>query len=213
MFVQIHTLRDYSTALPNRGQDGLKRTIYGGIGRQRISSQCFKSALRDTATLVRTGGGTEVVDTLAGLAGRLGLDMSVRSALIGERKVIPALISRGMSDEDSKAWSDATMALWRAKDAKPAEADTPLVVGEKEISALADVCVALANGEQTPKSLREFIDNGLTKLGRYRCKQKWRSKPCGLFAAMLALMGHCSAGLRQALRSTMWTPRYTLLIW
>ena len=31
MFIQIHTLRDYSTALPNRGQDGLaKRTIYGG---------------------------------------------------------------------------------------------------------------------------------------------------------------------------------------
>ena len=38
MFVQIHTLRDYSTALQNRGQDGLaKRSIYGGIMRQRIS--------------------------------------------------------------------------------------------------------------------------------------------------------------------------------
>ncbi len=55
MFVQIHTLRDYSTALPNRGQDGLaKRTIYGGIERQRISSQSFKAALRDNLTLVRT---------------------------------------------------------------------------------------------------------------------------------------------------------------
>ena len=52
MFVQIHTLRDYSTALPNRGQDGLaKRTIYGGIERQRISSQSFKAALRDNPTL------------------------------------------------------------------------------------------------------------------------------------------------------------------
>jgi len=55
MFVQIHTLRDYSTALPNRGQDGLaKRTIYGGIERQRISSQSFKAALRDNTSLVRT---------------------------------------------------------------------------------------------------------------------------------------------------------------
>ncbi len=52
MFVQIHTLRDYSTALPNRGQDGLaKRTVYGGIERQRISSQSFKAALRDNPTL------------------------------------------------------------------------------------------------------------------------------------------------------------------
>jgi hypothetical protein len=53
MFVQIHTLRDYSTALPNRGQDGLaKRTVYGGIERQRISSQSFKAALRDNPTIV-----------------------------------------------------------------------------------------------------------------------------------------------------------------
>jgi hypothetical protein len=56
MFIQIHTLRDYSTALPNRGQDGLaKRTIYGGIERQRISSQSFKAAMRDNLTLVRAG--------------------------------------------------------------------------------------------------------------------------------------------------------------
>jgi hypothetical protein len=64
VFVQIHTLRDYSTALPNRGQDGLaKRTFYGGIERQRISSQCFKSALRDSSSLVRTVDGTLVGDT------------------------------------------------------------------------------------------------------------------------------------------------------
>jgi hypothetical protein len=51
MFVQIHTLRDYSTALPNRGQDGLaKRTIYGVIERQRISSQSFKAALRNRSS-------------------------------------------------------------------------------------------------------------------------------------------------------------------
>ena len=65
MFVQIHTLRDYSTALPNRGQDGLaKRTIYGGIERQRISSQSFKAALRDNPTLVRTKDGNIVGDTM-----------------------------------------------------------------------------------------------------------------------------------------------------
>jgi CT1975-like protein len=46
MFVQIHTLRDYSTALPNRGQDGLaKRTVYGGIERQRISVSEFQGSL------------------------------------------------------------------------------------------------------------------------------------------------------------------------
>ena len=81
MFVQVHTLRDYSTALPNRGQDGLaKRTIYGGIERQRISSQSFKAALRDSPTLVRTGDKGETVnDTMRSLAQELGIGMSVRS--------------------------------------------------------------------------------------------------------------------------------------
>jgi hypothetical protein len=139
MFVQIHSLRDYSTALPNRGQDGLaKRTIYGGVERQRISSQSFKAALRDNDTLVRTiDGGNIINDRMKDLADRLGVDMSVRSALIGERKVIPALASRGFDDKDAKAWSNAIMGLWRAADAK-VDADTPIVVGEKEISAFAE---------------------------------------------------------------------------
>ena len=160
MFVQIHSLRDYSTALPNRGQDGLaKRTIYGGVERQRISSQSFKAALRDNDTLVRTSDGGNIIgDRMKDLANRLGLDMSVRSALIGDRRVIPALASRGFKDDDAKAWSNAIMGLWRAADAK-LDADTPIVVGEKEISALAEACSALAKANHEPKELRELIES------------------------------------------------------
>jgi hypothetical protein len=116
MFIQIHTLRDYSTALPNRGQDGLaKRTIYGGIERQRISSQSFKAALRDNPTLVRADQtGAIVNDTIKSLAERLGLSMSVRSALIGERKLKPALESRGFAENAAMEWSKAVMGLWPA---------------------------------------------------------------------------------------------------
>jgi hypothetical protein len=67
-----------------------KRTIYSGIERQRISSQSFKASLRDNSTLVRTNGGKIVGDTMNDLAKTLGLDMSLRSALIGERKLVPA---------------------------------------------------------------------------------------------------------------------------
>jgi len=158
MFVQIHTLRDYSTALPNRGQDGLaKRTIYGGIERQRISSQSFKAALRDNPTLVRTADGKIVGDTMEDLARSVGLDMSVRSALIGDRKLVPRL-TQELSKEDAKAWSEAVMGLWRREGAK-VDADTPLVVGEKEIDALADACVALAKAKHTPPQLYKLIDN------------------------------------------------------
>jgi CRISPR system Cascade subunit CasC len=159
MFVQIHTLRDYSTALPNRGQDGLaKRTVYGGIERQRISSQSFKAALRDNPTLVRTKDGGTVGDTMSDLARSLGLDMSVRSALIRERKLVPALVSRKVSEEDAKSWSDAIMGLWRREGAK-IDADTPIVVGEQEIGALADACVALIEAKQEPTDLRDLIES------------------------------------------------------
>ena len=170
MFIQIHTLRDYSTALPNRGQDGLaKRTIYGGIERQRISSQSFKAAMRDNLTLVRVGKkGAIVSDTMKDLAERLGLSMSVRSALIGDRKLVPALTSRGFSEDDAKEWSAAVMGLWRAEGAK-VESDTPLVVGEKEIAALADACRALDKAEQKPSDLRKLIESS-RELGKASSK-------------------------------------------
>ena len=158
MFVQIHTLRDYSTALPNRGQDGLaKRTIYGGIERQRISSQSFKAALRDNPTLVRTSDGKIVGDTMKDLARSLGLDMSVRSALIGERKLLPKLAQK-LSEADAKTWSDAVMGLWRREGAK-VDPDTPLVVGEKEIEALADACAALGKAKIAPTQLYKLVDS------------------------------------------------------
>jgi CRISPR system Cascade subunit CasC len=160
MFVQIHTLRDYSTALPNRGQDGLaKRTVYGGIERQRISSQSFKAALRDNPTLVRTeANGNVTSDTMTDLANRLGLDMSVRSALVGDRKVIPALVARGFAQQDAKDWSDAIMGLWRREGAT-VDPDTPIVVGEKEIAGLADGCAALVKANHKPADLRKLIDS------------------------------------------------------
>jgi CRISPR system Cascade subunit CasC len=160
MFVQVHTLRDYSTALPNRGQDGLaKRTIYGGIERQRISSQSFKASLRDNSSLVRSKDGKTVGDTMQDLAKSVGLDMSVRSAFIGERKLVP-LLSQKLNPEDAKEWADAIMGLWQREGAK-VEADTPIVVGEKEIGALADACVALAKANQKPeeKAFRKLFIN------------------------------------------------------
>jgi CRISPR system Cascade subunit CasC len=158
MFVQIHFLRDYSTALPNRGQDGLaKRTTYGGVERQRISSQSFKAALRDAETLVRQGNGSVVVpDTMADVAKELSLTMSVRSALIGERKLKPALEKAEFGD-DASAWSNAIMGLWRAEDAEVAS-DTPIVIGEKEIEALVDMAVALRSARLEAKAFRPLFE-------------------------------------------------------
>ena len=160
MFVQVHTLRDYSTALPNRGQDGLaKRTVYGGVERQRISSQSFKAALRDSLELVRADGkGKTVPDTLRSLAEQLGIGMSVRSALIEGRIIVPKLKKAGLDDAKSEAWAKAVMGLWRAEGAKVA-ADTPLVVGEKEIDALIEAALALNEAGAETGELRKLVES------------------------------------------------------
>lgn len=84
--------------------------------------------------------------------------MSVRSALIGDRKLFPALTSRGFNEDNAKEWSAAVMGLWRAEGAK-VESDTPLVVGEKEIAAFADACHALVKEKKKPADLRKLIES------------------------------------------------------
>lgn len=159
MFVQIHFLRDYSTALPNRGQDGLaKRTIYGGVERQRISSQSYKAALRDSASLVRQApDGTVVPDDMADVAGELGLTKSIRSVQIGDRKIKPGLEQVGFEPEEAGRWAQAVMGLWR-KEGATVEADTPIVVGEQEVNALVEIVRALAGSGQKPSELRPLFE-------------------------------------------------------
>jgi hypothetical protein len=114
-FVQLHLLHALPPHLPNRDRQGLaKRAYLGGIERQRISSQCAKHSLRHATDLVRTAeDGRLVPDTLRALAEALDLGVSVRSAIIGERRLAPRLEQAGMPPEQAAGWSEAIMALWR----------------------------------------------------------------------------------------------------
>lgn len=195
MFVQIHTLRDYSTALQNRGQDGLaKRSIYGGVMRQRISSQCIKAAVRDSEALVRTAeDGGLVPDTLADLARELGLGMSVRSALIGERKILPRLIEMGLAEEEGRDWANAMMTLWRSADAAEASGNVPLVIGEKECSAIAEAVLAFRDAGLEPdkrKGIRDLFE-------KEAARRKTRDEVRGVIEALRAMKSH--AGVDGAL--------------
>jgi len=135
-----------------------KRTIYGGVERQRISSQSFKAALRDSNALVRSSAdGTSEDDTLRRLADDLGIGMSVRSALIDERIVRPSLAKQGFSEQEAEDWAGAIMGLWRKRNAEVA-ADTPIVVGEKEIEALVEAAKVLQAEGAGPADLRDLVE-------------------------------------------------------
>jgi CRISPR system Cascade subunit CasC len=176
MFVQIHLLSSIPPHLPNRDRSGLaKRSVLGGIERQRISSQCCKRVLRAADGLVRSApDGSVIPDTMRDLAERLGLGMSVRSAVIGEKKLRPALIEVGLAEGDAQDWSNAVMALWRKEKDKDESKETdepadsaraaPLVVGEQEIALLVDVVRACLDDGLSGGDLRELVASG--KLSR-----------------------------------------------
>jgi hypothetical protein len=116
--VVVHRIFSLSVSLPVRGADGLaKRAPYGGVERQRLSSQSVKSHLRAT---------TGIPGSMADLAAALGTEMSVRSALIGPRLIAPELEKRGLSAEVASDWAGAVMALFQSgKKTPPPEAASP----------------------------------------------------------------------------------------
>jgi hypothetical protein len=114
--VVVHRLFSLSVSLPVRGADGLaKRAPYGGVERQRLSSQSVKAHLRSA---------TGIPGSMSDLAADLGTEMSVRSALIGPRLIAPELEKRGLKAEVASDWAGAIMALFQSGKTAP-EAASP----------------------------------------------------------------------------------------
>jgi CRISPR system Cascade subunit CasC len=209
-------------SLPVRGADGLaKRALYGGVERQRLSSQSVKAHLRNA---------TGLHGSMADLAKELDTELSVRSALIGPRMIATELTARGLPEDRANVWSDTVMALFQsgkekapakaAKKSKKAKADddevevdevdgddaetaTPstagrqvLTLGQKEIAALIAVAEALHSAKIEPSKMRELLEKP-TK--RKECPKQVRDA----LGALDAMRSH--AGLDGALFGRMAT--------
>jgi CRISPR system Cascade subunit CasC len=183
-YITIHRVLSMPVSLPVRGADGLaKRAPYGGVERQRLSSQSIKAHLRSDAT------------GMAKFAASIGENKSVRSALIGEALIVPRLEERGLTSENATAWSRAIMSLFgkdatktdesknsanvktkgkksKSEDAD-AEADTDvvpetsdadergtqiLVLGQREIDALVTLGVTMAKAGLPATDLRGLVE-------------------------------------------------------
>jgi CRISPR system Cascade subunit CasC len=220
--VIIHRMFSLPVSLPVRGADGLaKRAVYGGVERQRLSSQSVKAHLRNA---------TGLNSSMADLAKELGTEMSVRSALIGPRKIATELKRREFTEDQADLWAERVMALFQtgkekapakaAKKSKKAKAEDDetdveateedasetttasaagrqiLTLGEKEIAALVDVASALIKANVPPSEMRDLIEK--------TSKQKNHPKPVqDALAALQAMRSH--AGLDGALFGRMAT--------
>ncbi len=140
-FLQIHSLHGYPAALLNRDDSGLaKRITYGGIVRTRVSSQCLKRHWRKA----------EGVHALQGIA---GAPAAVRSRETVTRRVIEPLRNNGQDSEVIQAIETAfQIAVYGEKGDKRSNRQ-PLLLGEPEISYLADEARKLAEAHtRDPKS-------------------------------------------------------------
>ncbi len=223
-YVVVHRIFSLSVSLPVRGADGLaKRALYGGVERQRLSSQSVKAHLRES---------TGVPGSMVDLATALGTEMSVRSAIIGPHLIAPALIKHGLKDDEAAKWADAVMALFQSGKKKPtseaaatskskkAKADVKsddeeikedepddavttsdagrqiLTLGKQEIAALTAVAVALHNEKIAPSEMRDLLGKATKRKGQSKKVQD-------ALAALDAVRKH--AGLDGALFGRMAT--------
>jgi len=178
-YITVHRVLSMPVSLPVRGADGLaKRAPYGGVERQRLSSQSIKAHLRSDAT------------GMANFATSIGEAKSVRSALIGEMKIAPRLEARELRPDDAKAWASAIMALFGADesksgsnakakgkkskseetdidtetDAAPESGDADekgaqaLVLGEREIDALVTLGVMMEKAGLKTSDTRRLVE-------------------------------------------------------
>jgi CRISPR system Cascade subunit CasC len=178
-YITVHRILSMPVSLPVRGADGLaKRAPYGGVERQRLSSQSIKAHLRGDAV------------GMAKFATSIGEAKSVRSALIGEALIAPRLEERGLTTDNAKAWAGAIMALFGAGESKSSssvkakgkktksddvdtetDADTTLetgdadekgaqvlVLGQREIDALVTLGLTMAQAGVPMTDLRGLVE-------------------------------------------------------
>jgi CRISPR system Cascade subunit CasC len=66
-YLSIHRIVSLNGSIPNRGADGLPKSLmYGGELRSRVSSQCIKAALRETFEPEKFGLGRTIRSTVIG---------------------------------------------------------------------------------------------------------------------------------------------------
>ena len=177
-FLQIHSLHGYSAALLNRDDSGLaKRITYGGIVRTRVSSQCLKRHWRKA-------------DGVHALQGIAGAPAAVRSRETVTRRVIEPLRNSGHDPKVIQAIETAfQIAVYGEKGDKRSNRQ-PLLLGEPEISYLADEARKLAEAHTGDPKVAEAAAKEWAKQSKSNMKalREQCSVPGGIIAALFGRM-------------------------
>jgi len=146
MFVEVHLLQNFALSNLNRDDTGApKSCIFGGTRRARISSQCLKRAVR---TYVRE---EALVPSEM---------LSWRTKWL-QRELAGRLVSSGMEADQAQQAATRALELLDLK-LKNGKTEYLLLIGEREIAQIADLCrthaQALLTAEGGKKGKKEGGD-------------------------------------------------------
>jgi CRISPR system Cascade subunit CasC len=121
--IELHLLQSFPPSCINRdGNNAPKDCTFGDVRRARISSQCLKRAIRQANVFAET-----VDDAVA-----------VRSKQMRDRKLIPYLLSKGLSQEDAESAADNFRRELAKDDKKAEQTSVGLYFGDAELFSLLD---------------------------------------------------------------------------
>ncbi len=185
MFVELHILQNFAPANLNRDDTGSPKDCeFGGFRRARVSSHCWKRAIR---TAFRDEGLIPASDR------------AIRTKRVLE-EVVKRLAARGRDEEGARPRVIAALASVELTVKEDGKTEYLLFLGEREIAALADACeqwwdaltpAAPPTGEAGPKPKKKAAKDSVpvevkTALGRRF--EGGRAADLALFGRMLADM-------------------------
>lgn len=124
MFLELHLLQNFAPSNLNRDDTGSpKECEFGGYRRARISSQCFKRAIRMRFPSMLGGD-----------------ELATRSKLVVMEKVVPALVERGRDAEQARAAVENALGSVKLKLDDDGKTQYLLFLSADEIAALTQAC-------------------------------------------------------------------------
>ena len=157
MIIELHMIQNFAPSNLNRDDTGAPKDCdFGGVRRARISSQCFKRAVREefSKNSLRSD------DTQL-----LKPDELAKRTLILVRKVVDLLVEQGKDSEQAQA---AVTAALGGAGLKVTEDKTEylLFLGTTAINSLAEVCIEHWNVLSTQEEEVEKKNLAKTKVTR-----------------------------------------------
>ena len=182
MFVELHILQNFAPANLNRDDTGMpKECEFGGYRRARISSQCFKRAIRDQFRR-------------AGLLEKQVL--GVRTKLV-VNELVSRLEALGKDAEAARSVAKFTVGGVKLETGDDDKTQYLVFIGNQEIDGLASLCAEswdqlveeaskTPTGRQTKSSRRDAVPKAVRDATKAVLDGGGRAVDLALFGRMLA---------------------------